>query len=135
MGGAPAHPIGPGAAACFEEHRIIMAKVKIRNIFANFPAAAKKEAFSVLAKGRNFKIERIVSCGQATPKNKWLCQKQAEWAIVLKGRARLLFKHDKRKISLKAGDYLFIPANTPHRIDWTSRKQKTIWLAIHLAGL
>ena len=109
-----------------------MPKIKIGNIFLNLPAADKKEAFSVLAKGRNFKIERIVSCGQATPKDKWLSEKQAEWAMVLKGRARLLFKQGKRKISMKSGDYLFIPANTPHRIVWTSRKQKTIWLAIHL---
>jgi len=109
-----------------------MPKIKIGNIFVNLPAADKREAFRVLAKGRNFKIERIVSCGQATPKNKWLCQKQAEWVMVLKGRARLLFKQEKRKISLKSGDYLFIPANTLHRIEWTSRKQKTIWLAIHL---
>jgi cupin 2 domain-containing protein len=111
-----------------------MLKIKINNIFDNLPASRKREAFRVLARGRYFRIERIVSCGQATPKNKWLCERTAEWVIVLKGRARLLFEGNKRKIYLKPGDYVFIPSGERHRVDWTHPRQKTVWLALLRLG-
>jgi len=112
-----------------------MNKINPHNILDSLPAAQNKEVFKVLSKGKGLKIERIVSCGQATPKDKWLCEKQSEWVILLKGKAQLSFKQDKRNISLKPGDYLFIPANTFHRVEWTSRRQKTVWLAVHFPGL
>jgi len=105
---------------------------KSGNIYTRLSAARKKEEFRVLARGSNFKVERIVSCGQVTPKNKWLCQKQAEWVMVLKGRARLMFKYGKRKLLLKTGDYIFIPPYVRHRVDWTHPRQITLWLAVHL---
>lgn len=83
-------------------------------------------------KGRGLKIERIVSCGQTTPEGRWLCSKTAEWVAVLKGRARLSFKKTQGKFDLKTGDYMFIPAKTYHRVDWTHSKQKTVWLAVHI---
>jgi cupin 2 domain-containing protein len=109
-----------------------MARIRQNNIFSRLPAASKKEAFQVLEKGRGFKIERIVSRGQATPENKWLSQKRAEWVIVLKGRARLLFKEKNKQFYLKSGDYFFIPPHARHRVAWTCPKEKTIWLAVHL---
>ncbi|MDD5237133.1 MAG: cupin domain-containing protein [Candidatus Omnitrophica bacterium] len=92
----------------------------------------KREAFKTLARGKGFRLERIVSKGQATVKGKWLKERSAEWAIVLQGKASLLFKGKKEKCILKAGDYIFIPANTLHRVEWTHPKQKTVWLALHL---
>jgi len=109
-----------------------MPKIISRNIFADLPAAKRAEIFQVLAKGKNFKFERIVSCGQKTPENKWLCEKTAEWVILLKGRARLSFKQNKRAVLLKPGDYVFIPPGTLHRVDWTHPSQKTVWLAVHI---
>ncbi|MBI4711005.1 MAG: cupin domain-containing protein [Candidatus Omnitrophica bacterium] len=106
--------------------------MKSRNIFSRLPAAGKQEAFETLAKGKGFKIERIVSRGQATPGGKWLCSKAAEWVIVLRGSARILFKGSLEKSHLKAGDYVFIPAGTHHRVEWTHPKQKTVWLAVHV---
>jgi len=108
-----------------------MPKMKNRNIFSGLPVAKKREVFKTLAKGKGFKIERIVSGGQTTPEGKWLCSKTAEWVIVLRGSARLLFKGSQEKIHLKAGDYVFIPAGTRHRVKWTHPKQKTVWLAVH----
>lgn len=108
-----------------------MAKLRIRNIFSELPAAEKREAFQVLLWRRGVKIERIVSCGQATPKDKWLCSKTAEWVIVLRGKARLGFKGVSGKLDLGAGDYVFIPGNTCHRVDWTHPGRKTVWLAVH----
>lgn len=106
--------------------------LKIENIFFNLPDAGKREAFKVLFKGRNLNIERIVSKGQSTPEGTWLKEKTAEWVILLKGKARLVFKNNKDTFILRPGDYIYIPRNTSHRVTWTHHKQKTVWLAIHI---
>jgi cupin 2 domain-containing protein len=106
--------------------------MRIQNIFFRLPSATKKEAFKTLEKAKGFRIERIVSNGQATAKGTWLVDKAAEWVMVLQGKAALVFKSKKKKFILKAGDYIFIPANTFHRVEWTHPKQKTVWLAVHL---
>lgn len=100
-------------------------------MLSGLPAAKKRETLQTLAEGKGFKIERIVSCGQATPKGKWLCSKEDEWVIVLRGRAHLLFKKSGEKLHLKAGDHVFIPAHACHRVEWTHPQQKTVWLAVH----
>jgi cupin 2 domain-containing protein len=130
--GNPGKSLGWGFIKKVKSVHPVMAKLKLSNIFSALPAVHKKEVFQVLGRGRHFKIERIVSCGQATPKNKWLFQKSAEWVIVLRGRARLSFEEKNKKFYLRSGDYLFILPHTRHRVDWTHPKQKTIWLAVHL---
>ena len=110
----------------------IMAKVKIKNIFSGLPTARKREVFQSLHKGKGFKIERIVSLGQATPEGKWLCSQAVEWVMVLRGKARLLFKGARTSLDLKAGDFVLIPANACHRVEWTHPRQKTVWLAVHI---
>ena len=109
-----------------------MSKVKKRNVFSGLPAAKKREAFQTLHKGKGFRIERIVSLGQATPKGQWLCSKAEEWVIVLRGRARLSFKRGRKILDLKAGDSVFIPSKTCHRVEWTHPRQKTVWLTVHI---
>jgi len=106
--------------------------IKVHNLFSQLPEAKNKEVFTILNKGRNFRIERIVSKGQATPKDTWCCEKTAEWVMVLRGKASLLFKGYKKEFILKAGDYVFIPPNTHHRVDWTHPNKKTLWLAVYL---
>jgi len=108
-----------------------MAKLKSCNIFAALPAAKKRETFQVLQQGKGFRVERIVSRGQSTPEGQWLCSKAFEWVIVLSGRAHLLVKGARESLDLKAGDYVFIPAFTRHRVDWTHPRQRTVWLAVH----
>ncbi|MFA6599493.1 MAG: cupin domain-containing protein [Candidatus Omnitrophota bacterium] len=110
----------------------MMANIKKHSIFFQLPAAKKREVFQVLQKGKGFNIERIVSCGQATPEGQWLCSKAAEWVIVQRGRARLRFKGAREPIELKAGDYVFIPGKTCHRVEWTHPERKTVWLAVHI---
>lgn len=105
--------------------------MKIKNIFSRLPAARKKEVFHTLAKTRSFRIERIVSRGQATLEGAWFCEKTAEWVIVLQGKAALVFKDKKKKYVLSPGDYVLIPAKTPHRVAWTHPRQKTVWLAVY----
>ncbi|MFA5167192.1 MAG: cupin domain-containing protein [Candidatus Omnitrophota bacterium] len=108
-----------------------MSKINCRNIFSGLPEAGKREVFQTLVRGKGFKIERIVSRGQATPKGKWLCSKAAEWVIVLRGRTSLRVKGARKILDLKAGDHVLVPANTCHRVDWTPSGQKTVWLAVH----
>jgi cupin 2 domain-containing protein len=109
-----------------------MPPIKKHNLFSGLPAAQKREVFRPLQKGKGFKIERIVSSGQSTPKGKWFYSKMAEWVIVLKGRARLRFEGKPESFAMKTGDYVFIPAKTRHRVEWTPAGQKTVWLAVHV---
>ena len=115
----------------FTELSRLMSKIKSRDIFSALPDAKKREVFQTLQKGNGFKIERIVSCGQATPEGKWLCSRASEWVAVLRGRAQLSFKWSRDKIDLKAGSFVFIRAGVRHRVDWTHPKRKTVWLAVH----
>ncbi|WP_462320562.1 cupin domain-containing protein [Halochromatium sp.] len=57
-------------------------------------------------------------------------QAQDEWVLLLSGEARLEIAGEA--ISLSSGDYLFIPAYTPHRLLQTSAEPGCTWLAIHL---
>lgn len=90
-----------------------------------------KELFQSLLATRSLKIERIISTGQATKKDKWLKSKRNEWVVLLKGAAKLRFLKGNRVVRIKAGSHVLIPANTSHRVDWTDPRQKTIWLAVY----
>jgi len=107
-----------------------MVNLRVGNIYSKASGAKQKEIFRVLASNSYLRIERIVSCGQKTPENTWLSEKYDEWVLVLKGAGKLSFKIKSRTVSLKEGDYVFIPANTPHRVEWTPPRRKTIWLAV-----
>lgn len=91
---------------------------------------ADREIFKTLFACRDIKIERIVSLGQATPEGKWLKQRRDEWILLLRGAARL--RLGSGPLSLRPGDYLFIPAGTRHRVEWTPHRKETLWLAVHL---
>ncbi len=106
-------------------------KLKGGNICSKIPRIKGKEIFQTLLVNKKLTIERIVSQGQITEKGKWLKEARDEWVIVLKGAGRLRFRKGNRLVTLKAGDYVSIPANTSHRVEWTSPREKTIWLAVH----
>jgi cupin 2 domain-containing protein len=82
-----------------------------------------------LEKGNGLKLERILSFGAATPKGKWYDQVWDEWVMVVLGEAVLAYK-DGTQITLLGGDYLLIPAHTPHRVTHTT--PDCVWLALHL---
>ncbi len=107
-----------------------MGKIKGGNIYSKITGIKNKEIFQTLLVNKKLKIERIVSQGQVTEKGKWLKEARDEWVIVLKGAGKLRFRKDNRLVKLKAGDYVLIPANTFHRVEWTSLRGKTIWLAL-----
>jgi cupin 2 domain-containing protein len=102
------------------------------NLFANLPADFQTEISSVLAQGPHVRIERIVSNGQASPRDFWYDQNQDEFVVVLKGAARLRF--DNGVVNMTPGSFLNIPAHQRHRVDWTTPDEPTIWLAIHYGG-
>jgi cupin 2 domain-containing protein len=105
--------------------------MEIKNIFENVPEECKTEIFEILFEDKGFKLERIISEGQATPPGQWYDQDWDEWVVLLKGGAGILFEGDGVPIALKPGDYIHIPAHKKHRVEWTDPHEKTIWLAIH----
>lgn len=100
------------------------------NIFENIPATLSEEKFENLLARKNLKIERIVSEGHCTPSGEWYEQTWDEWVLLLEGKAILAYE-DGHKQKLQAGDYVFIPAQTRHRVEWTQPNSSSIWLAIH----
>lgn len=108
--------------------------LKTGNLFANLAATRDAEQFTELLAAPGLHLERIVSLGQMTPPGEWLDQSQAEWVILLRGAARLLFDGESTARELKPGDYVTIPAYCRHRVEWTTPDEPTIWLALHYAA-
>ena len=102
-----------------------------QNLFSNIPESFPEEIFETLLENNRFKLERILSAGQSTPNGKWFDQEKDEWIVLLKGKAGLRFENESEVIELTPGDHLMIPAHKKHRVEWTDRTQKTVWLALH----
>ncbi len=100
------------------------------NLFDNLPDHVPEELVDVLAHHPCVRIERIVSTGHASPPGFWYDQEEAEWVVVLKGEASILFECNDEPRRLKPGDYLQIPAHAKHRIEWTTPNEPTVWLAV-----
>jgi cupin 2 domain-containing protein len=88
------------------------------------------ELTELLAAGTGVRIERIISCGQASPPGFWYDQDGDEWVVLLQGEAVLAYA-DGRRASLATGDWLLIPAHEKHRVESTSTEPPCIWLAVH----
>lgn len=102
----------------------------MNNIFEAIPADLPEELFEPLVDNGAVRIERIVSRGHTSPQSGWYDQAQNEWVIVLKGQAILAFERGE-SVTLKAGDFLNIPAHSRHRVEWTAQDVETVWLAVH----
>jgi cupin 2 domain-containing protein len=101
------------------------------NLFAGLPATADEELFNDLLKRPGLRIERIVSAGQASPPGYWYDQGWDEWVVLLAGSAGLVIEGEA-EITLKPGDYVFLPAHMRHRVAWTDAGRPTVWLAVHI---
>lgn len=104
---------------------------RAKNLFEYLPRIADQEQFLTLIKAANIRLERIVSYGHHSPKNFWYDQELNEWVILLKGNAGIQFEGEDTVLNLQPGDYINIPAHRKHRVEWTSPKEPTIWLAVH----
>jgi cupin 2 domain-containing protein len=101
------------------------------NIFAKLPQSLSEEVFQEIIHGERFRLERIISFGQATRGGQWYDQEQHEWVVLLSGAAGLRFAGEEGLRVLNPGDFVNIPAHTRHRVEWTDEKQSTVWLALH----
>lgn len=102
----------------------------MNSIFDSIPTDLSSEIFDDLVSSDTVKIERIISKGQTSPDFGWYDQEQNEWVIIIAGSAIIGFD-DKPSVTLKAGDYLNIPAHQKHKVAWTDPDVETVWLAVH----
>ena len=98
----------------------------MNNLFASLDPPAQGERFDTLLAYRNLVIERIVSSADIEPVD--YVQEQDEWVLLLRGGAVMQVAGET--VTLGEGDYLFLPAGTPHRVERCAAG--TLWLAIHL---
>ena len=103
----------------------------MNNLLTNIPHSTAAEFFEELLQGSAFRAERIVSQGHVTPPNEWYRQNTAEWVLLLSGAARLRFQEPDQICDMRPGDFLNIPAQRAHRVEWTDPSSPTVWLAIH----
>ena len=103
----------------------------MNNIFdiSNINFSENKEISTILAEGKNVRIERIVSTGQVTEADFWYDQTENEFVAVLQGEAKILIE-GKPEIHLTTGDYLLLPAHCRHKVTYTSTTPACIWLAV-----
>lgn len=120
--------------------------IAMTNLFASIPDVLPEELVETLLQADGVRIERIVSHGHASPPGlervphqdsasatseydtHWYDQAESEWVLLVAGAARLRF--EDKVIEMRPGDFVNIPAHTKHRVEWTSPKEKTIWLAV-----
>jgi cupin 2 domain-containing protein len=101
------------------------------NFFSQIPLDQSEEIIEELIQSKSCRLERIISTGQTTPQGEWYDQDAPEWVLLLTGGAGLLLENDSEMIIMKPGDYIYIPANCRHRVEWTDPAQPTIWLVLH----
>jgi len=105
--------------------------MEIANLFATGLESKRQEIFETLLEEDRFRLERIVSRGQATPAGQWYDQERNEWVALLSGSASLLFEGEREPRVMKPGDYVLIPSRCRHRVEWTDPDHETVWLALH----
>ncbi len=103
---------------------------KIPNLLEDLSRDAAEELITVLAEGRDCRLERIVSHGHASPDGFWYDQDDAEWVTILRGAARVRFEKPDSCVELGPGDWIEIAAHRRHRVEWTTPDEPTVWLAL-----
>ena len=101
------------------------------SLFEKLPDATEAERLEELCRAKSFRLERIVSDGQVSPPGFWFDQPHEEWVLVVQGKAEISLLDPDETIHLSAGGWLMIDAHRKHRVEATSRKPVTIWLAVH----
>ena len=96
------------------------------HLFSDAAAPAEGERFDTILGHRDLTVERIVSSAAITPHE--YIQAHDEWVLLVQGEAVLQVAGES--ISLKSGDYLFLPAGVPHTVERTS--EGAMWLAVHV---
>ncbi len=102
----------------------------LNNLFDDLTTPQAQERFDDLLTRPGLRIERIVSTGQCSPPDFWYDQDEGEWVMVLSGSAGVRLEGEAQERVLRPGDFLDIPARCRHRVEWTSREETTVWLAV-----
>ena len=102
----------------------------MNNLFDRLPLTSPQESIDVLVQNGNVRIERIVSTGQSSPDRFWYDQDEAEWVVLLQGEAELRFQDGSEPLRMKKGDFVHLAAHRKHRVEWTSDREPTVWLAV-----
>ncbi len=105
--------------------------MSLDNLFVGVNGPRREEVIETILETPLFRLERIVSTGQATPEGQWYDQERNEWVAVLAGSAALLFEGEKDIRVMRPGDHVLIPPHRRHRVAWTDPQQPTVWLAVH----
>ena len=100
--------------------------MKVGSLFTDALAPLEGERFDTLLRHRNLVVERIVSSAAIAAQE--YVQTQDEWVLLVHGEA--VIEVAGESVSLKSGDYLFLPAGVPHTVLRTSTG--ALWLAVHL---
>ena len=89
------------------------------------------ERFETLATFGGVVVEQILSAATGASVDAY-DQAQDEWVVVLAGAATLEVDdaNGPTTVDLGPGDWLFLPAHTPHRVMAT--EAGTNWIAVHL---
>jgi cupin 2 domain-containing protein len=103
------------------------------NLFDVVPAGRRDEEITALAGAAGTRIERIVSCGHASPPGFWYDQDRPEFVALLQGEATLEFAAGSH-VRLRPGDWLTIAAHARHRVVWTSTEPPAVWLTVYYQG-
>lgn len=112
----------------------VQSPVTSGNLFADLPETLTEEEVTTIAQAAGVRLQRIVSTGQASPPGFWYDQDEAEWVMVVRGRAGLLIEGEAAPRTLGEGDHVLIAAHVRHRIEWTDPDQPTVWLALYYEG-
>lgn len=100
---------------------------EIRNLFATSQTSQTEEIITTLLQTPHLQLERIVSYGTPSESGFWYDQDKSEWVLLARGEAMLEYITGE-VVSLKAGDFLLIPAHQEHRV--RSCSQDALWLAL-----
>jgi cupin 2 domain-containing protein len=100
----------------------------VRNIFEDRAAVEHGERFEEWLCCKNVVIERIVSSDKLEPV--LYNQVQDEWVLLLQGTPHL--EINNHTVMLGAGDTIFIPAHTPHRV---VKASKVWWSPLSIPNL
>jgi len=94
--------------------------------FFDYEIPAEGESFTALFQSDRLTVSRIVSSDRLAPKR--YCQEVDEWVLLLEGEATL--RIDTTLKTLNKGEFLHIPAHTPHEV--VSTQKGTLWLALYM---
>jgi cupin 2 domain-containing protein len=100
------------------------------HLLSSIPSSRETEIIETLHAAPGVRLERIISFGQTSPEGFWYDQHEAEWVVVLSGRARLKIEGEAEERVLEPGDAMLLPSHCRHRVTWTDPGVPTIWLAV-----